>query len=324
MIPTLSPFFVASLSLRFNRFIDPLESPSGSPNHIQSPQIDSFPPIDIPSSFSLSQVLYPQGYFKDLSQFEKKFFPRGGFQNKSLLLQSFLTAGYRNAPKSSAGKQVPGLFRIDNERLEFLGDSVLRFLAATWGYQKYPRYDQVQLTRLLNFITSNSNLRDLAQDHFKLCTLILDSQALENKESFTQFSETISKAVYDADSALIPFLKRRADTVESLIAATYIDRGLEYCSEFVVTNVFEPSLKYIDSHVDTVDTFSDFCIQFQKKYRATPKIQILSDTGKGHSRSVSLELLYKGRQLWTASGNTIPEARFNLAIEGLNRLENSE
>jgi len=110
-----------------------------------------------------------------------------------------------------------------NERLEFLGDSVLSLVIAEYLYNKYPDEEEGFLTKVRAKIVNRKALADAAE-RIKL-------------EEFILLSKNISKdVVYSSKSIL-------SDALEALIGAVYLDSGLEAGKNFITKVLLEPILK---------------------------------------------------------------------------------
>ena len=112
-----------------------------------------------------------------------------------------------------------------NERLEFLGDSILSFIVAQELYQRFPKIDEGDLSRLRAQLVKESSLSSIAT-----------SMGLGD---FIQLGEgELKSAGWRRPSIL-------ADTLEAMIGAIYLDAGIEPAHQFVL-RFFEKQLNEID------------------------------------------------------------------------------
>src|SRR6478672_4137021 len=116
---------------------------------------------------------------------------------------------------------------IDNERLEFLGDAILNYLAGTLLYDRFPRRGEGELTGLRSALVRTATLASFARD-LGLGTYIRLSKG-----------EEINGA-RERDALL-------ADTFEALVAAIYLDQGLATAKLFVDL-LFEQQIEAIEAH----------------------------------------------------------------------------
>ncbi|MFW6381514.1 MAG: ribonuclease III, partial [Bacillota bacterium] len=128
------------------------------------------------------------------------------FNNRSLLQQALTHKSFPNENRELNLK--------DNERLEFLGDSVLSLTISTHIFKEYPDFPEGKLAKMRAFLVSAPTLATKARQ------LELGSYILMGKgEEMTGGRKR--------DSIL-------ADTLEALIGALYIDRDFEQASQFIL------------------------------------------------------------------------------------------
>lgn len=122
--------------------------------------------------------------------------------------------------------------RVNNERLEFLGDSVLELVVSEYLYRQYPDIDEGTLTQLKIMSVNNVHLQSVALN------LGLDEQLF------------IGKGLYKVENRGV---KMYADAVEALIGAIYIDGGLRPASKFIDKYVIQtlPTLEETQMHPKT-------------------------------------------------------------------------
>ena len=122
--------------------------------------------------------------------------------------------------------------RVNNERLEFLGDSVLELIVSEYLYRQYPDIDEGTLTQLKIMSVNNVHLQSVALN------LGLDEQLF------------IGKGLYNVENRGV---KMYADVVEALIGAIYIDGGLRPARKFIDKYVIQtlPTLEETQMHPKT-------------------------------------------------------------------------
>ena len=106
-----------------------------------------------------------------------------------------------------------------NEKLEFLGDSILEFLSSKYIYSHYPHLKEGEMTKVRAEVVCEDSLYIVAQKHHFSDFLYLGK------------SEDVSNG--RTKPAIL------ADSVEAVIAAIYFDSGLEEAEKFIVTNLAE-------------------------------------------------------------------------------------
>uniref|UniRef100_A0A183BVP1 RNase III domain-containing protein n=1 Tax=Globodera pallida TaxID=36090 RepID=A0A183BVP1_GLOPA len=113
----------------------------------------------------------------------------------------------------------------NNQRLEFLGDTVLQLLTTEYIYKHFPHHQEGHLSLLRTCLVSNKT-QSFVCDELAMTRYLVIPEALLRKGTLAQLR-----------------LKDKADLNEAFIGALYVDRGLIYCRQFCRTCFF-PRLKY--------------------------------------------------------------------------------
>ena len=159
-----------------------------------------------------------------------------------------------------------------NERLEFLGDSVLSFLIANELYKRFPRIDEGDLSRLRAQLVKESSL-----SHIALSIGLGDFIRLGEGE--------LKSAGWRRPSIL-------ADTFESIIGAIYLDGGIESAQQFVL-RFFDMQLNEIDPKLIQKDAKTLLQELLQSKKSDLPIYTVVSIEGEAHSQTFTIECLIK-------------------------------
>ncbi len=192
-----------------------------------------------------------------LSDFEGKI--KYDFTNRALLTEALTHSSYAH---ESANKK-----RKYNERMEFLGDAVLSIITAEYLYSKYPSWQEGELTK------KRSSL---------VCT-----------ESLSRFARTIDLGDYliVGKGAAINGIENNPtvleDAFEALIAAIYLDGGMEKAKAFVLPffelNIEEPKAN-----------FKDYKSQFQIIIQQNPdekfQYRLVDEYGPDHDKHYVVNL----------------------------------
>jgi ribonuclease-3 len=165
-----------------------------------------------------------------------------------------------------------------NERLEFLGDSVLSFLIANELYKKFPRIDEGDLSRLRAQLVKESSL-----SHIALSIGLGDFIRLGEGE--------LKSAGWRRPSIL-------ADTFESIIGAIYLDGGIESAQQFVL-RFFDMQLNEIDPKLIQKDAKTLLQELLQSKKSDLPIYTVVSIEGEAHSQTFTIECLIKKSNIKT-------------------------
>ncbi len=197
------------------------------------------------------------------------------FKNRDLLRRALTHAShaYETNPDSL----------VHNEQLEFLGDSVLGFLTSEYLIQRFPGSREGRLSTIKNYLVSASNLYEVAQ------RLDLGSHLLLGR------GEELSGG--RVKKGLL------ADALEALIAAVYLDGGIEEVRRFVVRLI----LTDVDKLGQLAETpFANYKGALQETARAlnlpAPRYSVVGEHGPAHSRRFTVEVRIGDRWVAQAEG----------------------
>jgi ribonuclease-3 len=186
---------------------------------------------------------------------------------------------------------------LHNEALEFLGDAVLEFLVSAWLLELYPTQKEGVLSKLRAFAVSAANLQTHAV-RLKLGDYLLLNRGEE-------------KTGGRSKSHL------QVDAYEALLAAIYLDGGVEAARNFVKQ---EFAATFSQMNPDDL-TATDYKTALQENLQAhglpTPKYAIIEKRGPDHRRIFQVELRVNGKRLSTGQGTTIKSAHQDAARAAL-------
>ena len=165
-----------------------------------------------------------------------------------------------------------------NERLEFLGDSILSFIVAQELYQRFPKIDEGDLSRLRAQLVKESSLSSIA--------------TAMGLGDFIQLGEgELKSAGWRRPSIL-------ADTLEAIIGAIYLDAGIEPAHQFVL-RFFEKQLNEIDPKLIQKDAKTLLQELLQSQKSDLPIYTVVSIEGEAHSQSFTIECIIKKSNIKT-------------------------
>jgi ribonuclease-3 len=201
--------------------------------------------------------------------------------------------------KSRAAEDVSGGV-ADNESLEFLGDAVLGLIVADALFRQYPHYNEGQKSKIKASIVSTQALARQAE-HMRLGDhLILGRGEEKTGGRFKQ--------------ALL------ADAYEALIAAIYLDGGLDAAEAFLRRELKTA----IDAGAARNFVGQDYKSALQERVQALgrplPEYRIAGEAGPDHRKVFSVEVVVDGEVLGAASGRAKKEAEQEAARMALERL----
>ncbi len=190
----------------------------------------------------------------------------------------------------------------DNEQLEFVGDAALGLLAAESLCRRFPGSREGELTRLRASVVSRAHLGKVG--------------ARLGLGRFLRLGHTAEKNQGRTNAALF------ANTVEAIIAALYLDGGIEAARRFVEAHVLEGALPELQESLATGARFSgavgDHKSALQELLQATgkgrPQYRLLSESGPEHRRIFQVEVRLEGDEsrdgaLAQAEGSTKKQAQ---------------
>jgi ribonuclease-3 len=214
------------------------------------------------------------------------------FQEPELLRRALTHRSFAN--------EQPEPRPLHNEALEFLGDAVLEFLVSAWLLELYPTQKEGVLSKLRAFAVSAANLQTHA------ARLRLGDYLLLNKGEEKTGGRSKSHLQVDA--------------YEALLAAIYLDGGVEAARAFV-----KREFAATFAEMDPEDlTATDYKTALQESLQAhslpTPKYAIIEKRGPDHRRIFQVELRVNGKRLSTGQGTTIKSAHQDAARAALSCL----
>jgi len=181
------------------------------------------------------------------------------FKNIELLNLSFMHRSVSNETIKKA----------NNERLEFLGDSILGAVCATLLYKTFPDKSEGELAKIKSVVVSEDVLSEIALN------LQIDKMLLLGKGE--ELSGGRSKKTILADAA------------EALIGAIYIDTGYRAAFDFV-SRCLKPEISIVTGdnyHKDYKSLLQEHC---QKNLHCYPEYNIIKKTGPEHDRTFWMEV----------------------------------
>jgi ribonuclease III len=190
------------------------------------------------------------------------------FKNPALLMQAL-------THRSFSGN--------NNERLEFLGDSVLNFIIAHQLYLRFPRLPEGDLSRLRAQLVKESTLSEIA------------------------FSLNIGDALKLGEGELKSAGWRRpsilADALEAIIGAVYSDGGFS-AAESLVLNLYADKLASIDPKMIEKDAKSQLQEYLQGKKMELPEYGVVLIEGEAHAQTFKIECVIEKLNITTVGEGT--------------------
>jgi ribonuclease III len=201
------------------------------------------------------------------------------FKNQQLLIQALTHRSYGG---------------YNNERLEFLGDSVLNLAIADQLYQRYPKLPEGDLSRLRASLVKEATLSEIAF-------------ALNIGESLQLGEGELKSAGWRRPSVL-------ADALEAIIGAVYIDDGFD-ASYRLVSRLYADRLDSLDPKSVGKDAKSLLQEYLQAKKIDVPEYAVLATEGEAHCQTFRVECHIRKFNLRTQGEGTSRRAAEQLAAQ---------
>ncbi len=214
------------------------------------------------------------------------------FKNKTLLENAFVHRSFLNEHKSF---HLPS-----NEKLEFLGDSVLSLITSMYLYNHYPELHEGDYTEIKASIVRAESLA-VAGAHLGLGHYIYLSRGEEAGKG-------------RENKNLL------ADCFEALIAAIFIDQGFDRAYRFVVEHLFKDVLDAIVNGKSYSSSKSRLQELVQRTHKITPQYRISGYEGPEHERIFTVEVFVRDKLLAGGTGRTKKEAEEHAALNALEKL----
>ncbi|MEL7675386.1 MAG: ribonuclease III, partial [Chloroflexota bacterium] len=191
----------------------------------------------------------------------------------------------------------------DNERLEFLGDAVLDFIAGAWLYHRFPEMDEGQLTRLRAGLVRTETLAHFAQ------TLRLgDALLLGRGEDESGGRRRISNL---------------CGSFEALVGALYLDQGMEAAQAFAEP-LLEPALQDILRRAADKDAKSLLQEWSQAELGQTPIYRTVASEGPDHAKEFTVAVIIGQTECGRGVGHSKQAAAQLAAQQALRAIEAGE
>ncbi len=216
------------------------------------------------------------------------------FQNKKLLKQAFIHRSYFNEHREEVEEH--------NERLEFLGDSVLGLLISDYLYQHLPMQAEGELSRLRAHLVEAGSCAKFLQR--------LDLASFVQLGRGEQMNEGRGR-----DTIL-------ADLFEALIGAIYLDGGIAKAHAFFWHH-FAPEIQRILTH-PARNWKAELQDCSQKKYQRPPIYKVVREEGPDHSKMFVIAAYLGTREVGQGIGSSKKEAEQAAAKNALEKLEQGE
>ena len=189
-----------------------------------------------------------------------------------------------------------------NERLEFVGDSVLNFIIAKYLYDNYPDENEGFMTKLRTRLVSGKCLSQIAKN------MGLQHHIRMNEKALRQTWNENARILEDA--------------LESLIGAIYLDQGLYITIQFILSQMRQ-NVDFDEILTDT--NYKDILMRYtQMKGIKLPVYNLIHEDGPNHSKSFMVEVIVDDKSIGNGYGKSKKAAEQNAAHQALLHLKHIE
>lgn len=209
-------------------------------------------------------------------------------KNSKLFEEAFTHRSYLNEAKLKVAS---------NERLEFLGDSILSFVVSNYLYTKYPEFDEGTLTNIRSLMVNTRSLSDLAREleMGKLLKLSKGEEESKGRENATLLENSF----------------------EAFVGALFLDQGMPSVVKFLSNTLF-PKIQDLVTKKAFKDPKSLLQEKFQAKKQGSPLYRVLEETGPAHAKAFKVGVFVDGKKLGEGTGRSkqvAEESAAKIALE---------
>ena len=207
------------------------------------------------------------------------------FKDKELLKKALRHTSYANERKLES-----------NEKLEFLGDSILEFLSSKYIYKNYVDLREGEMTKVRATVVCEKSLYKVAKLH-----------------NFSDFLY-LGKSEQKTDGSKRPAIL--ADSIEAVIAAIYLDGGLEEAEKFIIENLKDAILD-ATKHVGDKDYKTVLQEKLQEHGEVKIEYKTIGESGPDHNKMFVVDVEVNGKFLAKGKGKSKKEAQMQAAKKAL-------
>ena len=210
------------------------------------------------------------------------------FENKYLLEKALTHSSYAYERKKES-----------NEKLEFLGDSILEFISSIYIYENYYNLTEGEMTKVRASVVCENSLYKIAK------LLNFSDFLLLGKSEKGSNNKFVRPAIL-------------ADSVEAVIAAMYLDGGLEPARNFIIENL-KQDIKIATQNVGQKDYKTVLQEKLQEHGAVHIEYKIINEYGPDHDKTFVAEVICNGKVLATGNGNSKKHAEMSAAKQALEK-----
>ena len=210
------------------------------------------------------------------------------FKNKKLLKKALTHTSFANERKIES-----------NEKLEFMGDSILEFLSSKYIYNNYQNLKEGEMTKVRAEVVCEDSLYKVAKKH-----------------NFSDFLYMGKGEILSGGKDKPAIL---ADCVEAIIAAIYYDSNLENAEKFVIENL-KDEIEMSTKNVGKKDYKTVLQEELQRNGNVDIKYNVIKTEGPDHDKTFVVEVVCNQRRLAIGEGKSKKQAEMQAAKIAIERI----
>ena len=210
------------------------------------------------------------------------------FKNKKLLKKALTHTSFANERKIES-----------NEKLEFMGDSILEFLSSKYIYNNYQNLKEGEMTKVRAEVVCEDSLYKVAKKH-----------------NFSDFLYMGKGEILSGGKDKPAIL---ADCVEAIIAAIYYDSNLENAEKFVIENL-KDEIEMSTKNVGKKDYKTVLQEELQRNGNVDIKYNVIKTEGPDHDKTFVAEVVCNERRLAIGEGKSKKQAEMQAAKIAIERI----
>ena len=188
----------------------------------------------------------------------------------------------------------------NNEKLEFLGDSILEFVSSKYIYEKYPNLKEGEMTKVRATVVCEESLYKIAKLH--------------NFGDFLYLGKSEQRTGGKNRPAILE------DSIEAIIAAIYLDGGILEAEKFIVENL-KNEIEIATKHVGDKDYKTVLQEKLQMHGEVKIEYEIIKESGPDHDKKFESQVKCDGKILAQGEGKSKKEAQMQAAKKALEKLK---
>ncbi len=213
------------------------------------------------------------------------------FRDKTFLRQSLTHRSFRNESGDPAIE--------DNEKLEFLGDSIIGFVISDLLYRSFPRFREGDLSRVKSHVVSEPFLAIIARE-------------LELGDFLLLGKGEAASGGHEKNSLL-------SNCYEAVVAAIYLDGGIKPVWDFLI-RCFKERIEILIENQHILDHKSLLQEYAQELFNCNPRYRLHQIIGPDHDKTFEVELIIKKKVFSVGRGKNKKEAEQAAAKAALSEL----